>query len=193
MTQTDGDRQPRVRSRTASRVAAVQALFQIEQGNESPERVINQFMRHRLGTSASEQCAYAEGQVPDADARLFGIVVRGAMARQDRIDALLHDILPASWPLARLDPVLRAIMHAAGGEMTGADPVPARVIINEYMDIAHGFLAGDEPRMLNGVLDALSRRINDPTGPVADADGVETIVVDEEAPTTDAAPDTRPA
>jgi len=172
----------------------VQALFQIEQGNESPERVINQFMRHRLGTSASEQCAYADGQVPDADARLFGIVVRGAMARQDRIDAFLHDILPASWPLARLDPVLRAIMHAAGGEMTGADPVPARVIINEYMDIAHGFLAGDEPRMLNGVLDALSRRINDPVAPVADTDGVETVAVDEEeVPAADAAPDTRPA
>ncbi|ATU73357.1 transcription antitermination factor NusB [Komagataeibacter rhaeticus] len=162
MTQTDGDRQPKVRSRTASRVAAVQALFQIEQAGESPEHVINQFNRHRLGTSVVQDGSYAEGQVPDADARLFGIVVRGAVARQERIDGLLHEILPASWPLARLDPVLRAIMHAAGGEMTGADPVPARVIINEYMDIAHGFLAGDEPRMLNGVLDALSRRLQEP-------------------------------
>ncbi|GAN97245.1 transcription antitermination factor NusB [Komagataeibacter europaeus NBRC 3261] len=192
MTQTDGDRQHKVRSRTASRVAAVQALFQIEQGNESPERVINQFMRHRLGTSASDQCHYAEGHVPDADARLFGIVVRGAMARQDRIDALLHDILPASWPLARLDPVLRAIMHAAGGEMTGADPIPARVIINEYMDIAHGFLAGDEPRMLNGVLDALSRRISEPAAPVTDA-ADETVAVADDAPVADATPDSKPA
>jgi len=182
MTQTDGDRQPnKVRSRTASRVAAVQALFQIEQGNESPDSVINQFNRHRLGTSASEQCTYAEGQVPDADARLFGIVVRGAMARQDRIDALLHEILPASWPLARLDPVLRAIMHAAGGEMTGGDPIPARVIINEYMDIAHGFLAGDEPRMLNGVLDALSRRLKEPATP-AQAETDTTVVEDAATP-----------
>ncbi|GBQ48021.1 hypothetical protein KOEU_14650 [Komagataeibacter europaeus] len=192
MTQTDGDRQHKVRSRTASRVAAVQALFQIEQGNESPERVINQFMRHRLGTSASDQCDYAEGHVPDADARLFGIVVRGAMARQDRIDALLHDILPASWPLARLDPVLRAIMHAAGGEMTGADPIPARVIINEYMDIAHGFLAGEEPRMLNGVLDALSRRISEPAAPVTDA-ADETVAVADDAPVADATTDSKPA
>ncbi|GBQ44814.1 transcription antitermination factor NusB [Komagataeibacter sucrofermentans] len=177
MTQTDGDRQPKVRSRTASRVAAVQALFQIEQGHEGAEQVINQFNRHRLGGAGSE---YAEGQVPEADARLFGIVVRGAMARQERIDALLHEILPASWPLARLDPVLRAIMHAAGGEMLAADPAPARVIINEYMDIGHGFLAGDEPRMLNGVLDALSRRVNEPA-PAATVEAVQE-VVDEEAP-----------
>ncbi|GAB6968098.1 transcription antitermination factor NusB [Komagataeibacter kakiaceti JCM 25156] len=184
MTQTDGDRQPRVRSRTASRVAAVQALFQIEQSSENPDHVINQFTRHRLGTSASSRCDYAEGQVPDADARLFAMVVRGAMARQDRIDALLHEILPASWPLARLDPVLRAIMHAAGGEMTGsADPVPARVVINEYMDIAHGFLAGDEPRMLNGVLDALSRRLKEPA-PAAVASAPE-----EAAPVVTDAPD----
>ncbi|MCE2566084.1 transcription antitermination factor NusB [Komagataeibacter sp. FNDCF1] len=174
MTQTDGDRQPRVRSRTASRVAAVQALFQIEQGGESPDHVINQFNRHRLGTSVGHDCSYAEGQVPDADARLFSIVVRGAVARQERIDGLLHEILPPSWPLARLDPVLRAIMLAAGGEMTGADPVPARVIINEYMDIAHGFLAGDEPRMLNGVLDALSRRVDEPARPAEPAAGVDT-------------------
>ena len=176
MTQTDGDRQPKVRSRTASRVAAVQALFQIEQGNENPESVISQFTRHRLGTSVSSQCDYADGQVPDADARLFAIVVRGAVARQERIDALLNEILPASWPLARLDPVLRAIMHAAGGEMTGsADPVPARVIINEYMDIGHGFLAGDEPRMLNGVLDALSRRVNEPAAPVPAQDAASDV------------------
>ncbi|KAB8123296.1 transcription antitermination factor NusB [Komagataeibacter medellinensis] len=168
MTQTDGDRQSKVRSRTASRVAAVQALFQIEIGGESPEHVINQFNRHRLATSAVPECSYAEGQVPDADGRLFGIVVRGAVARQGRIDGLLHEILPPSWPLARLDPVLRAIMHAAGGEMTAAEPTPARVIINEYMDIAHGFLAGDEPRMLNGVLDALSRRVNESETPVAE-------------------------
>ena len=168
MTQTDGDRQPKVRSRTASRVAAVQALFQIELGGESPDHVINQFNRHRLGTSAAPECSYAEGQVPDADARLFAIVVRGAVARQARIDGLLHELLPPTWPLARLDPVLRAIMHAAGGEMTAAELTPARVIINEYMDIAHGFLAGDEPRMLNGVLDALSRRVSEPDAPVTD-------------------------
>ncbi|POF64035.1 transcription antitermination factor NusB [Novacetimonas maltaceti] len=159
MTQTgETPRGGRNRSRTASRVGAVQALFQIEQAGDNAEAVVSQFTRHRLATGDAAS-GYAEGLVPDADVRLFTAIVRGSVARQKEIDAMVVDVLPSSWPMERLDPVLRALLRAAGGELTAQDPAPSRVIINEYMDVAHGFFSGDEPRMLNGVLDAMSRRI----------------------------------
>ncbi|PYD76660.1 transcription antitermination factor NusB [Novacetimonas pomaceti] len=160
MTQTGADAPTggRNRSRTASRVGAVQALFQIEQAGDNPETVVSQFTRHRLA-SGDAPSEYAEGQVPDADVRLFTAIVRGSVARREQIDAMVMDVLPSSWPMERLDPVLRALLRAAGGELTAADPAPSRVIINEYMDVAHGFFSGEEPRMLNGVLDTMARRI----------------------------------
>ncbi|MBE7619969.1 transcription antitermination factor NusB [Gluconacetobacter entanii] len=163
----------RNRSRTASRVGAVQALFQIEQAGDNAEAVVSQFTRHRLATGKASS-GYAEGLVPDADVRLFTAIVRGSVARQKEIDAMVVDVLPSSWPMERLDPVLRALLRAAGGELTAQDPAPSRVIINEYMDVAHGFFSGDEPRMLNGVLDAMSRRIAGgeaaPATPAADGE-----------------------
>ncbi|GBQ32222.1 transcription antitermination factor NusB [Gluconacetobacter sacchari] len=154
----------RTRSRTASRVAVVQALFQIEQGEDTPEAVIGQFLRHRLLATpdADQDAAYEDGRVPEADIRLFEQVARSAVAGRERIDALIVDVLPPSWPVGRLDPVLRALLRAAGGELTVVDGVPTRVVINEYLDIAHGFFSGDEPKMVNGVLDALARRLRAP-------------------------------
>lgn len=148
----------RTRPRTAARVGAVQALFQSEQGPESPESVIDQFVRHRLG-ELPDSGGYEEGRVPDADVALFGRIVRTAVAEQDRLDAMISDALPEEWPLGRLDPVLRALLRAAGGEFTMADGPPGRVVINEYLDVANGFFSGDEPRMVNGLLDRLGRQL----------------------------------
>jgi transcription antitermination protein NusB len=147
---------PKSRARTASRVAAVQALFQSEQAQESPEAVIDQFVRHRLG-QWSGTGGFEEGRVPEAEAPLFARIVRAAVAQQDTIDRMLVAALPADWPLSRIDPVLRALMRAGGAELGMADGPPAKVVINEYLDVAHGFFAGDEPRMANGVLDRLAR------------------------------------
>jgi transcription antitermination protein NusB len=149
-------RRPRPRGRTASRVAAVQALFQSEQGQESPEAVIDQFVRHRLGELPGTG-GYEEGRVPQAEVPLFARIVRSAVAQQDAIDRMLAEALPADWPLARIDPVLRALMRAGGAELAMTDGPPAKVVINEYLDVAHGFFTGDEPRMANGVLDRLAR------------------------------------
>ncbi len=151
----------RGRPRTASRVAAVQALFQGEQAQESLETVIDQFVRHRLGTPPGSDDAegYASGRVPEADVALFARIVRAATHEQDRIDALLVEILPPEWPLGRLDPVLRALLRAGGGELAMTDGAPARVVINEYLDVAHGFFVGDEPRMANGVLNRMARQL----------------------------------
>ncbi len=148
--------QDRPRTRTASRVAAVQALFQSEQAQENPETVIDQFVRHRLGDTALEH-GYEDGRVPDAEVPLFASIVRAAVRQQDTIDAMLTDALPADWPLARIDPVLRALLRAAGAELASTTGVPVKVVINEYMDIARGFFAGPEPGLANAVLDRLAR------------------------------------
>jgi N utilization substance protein B len=148
--------QARPRTRTASRVAAVQALFQSEQAQENPETVIDQFIRHRLGETAAEH-GYEDGRIPDAEVPLFAQIVRGAVRQQDAIDAMVTEALPAEWPLARIDPVLRALLRAGGAELTAIGGVPAKVVINEYLDIARGFFIGPEPGLANAVLDRLAR------------------------------------
>jgi N utilization substance protein B len=149
-------RRPPGRGRTASRVAAVQALFQSEQAGDSPETVIDQFVRHRLGALPGSN-GFEEGRVPDAEVPLFAQVVRTAVAQQDRLDGMVASVLPPDWPIGRLDPVLRALIRAGAAELWMPDGAPAKVVINEYLDIAHGFFAGEEPRMANGVLDRLAR------------------------------------
>jgi len=147
---------PRRRPRTASRVAAVQALFQSEQGPENPETVIDQFVRHRLGELPGTG-GFEDGRVPDAEVPLFARIVRSAVRPQATIDRMLADALPADWPLARIDPVLRALMRAGAAELATAEGPPAKVVINEYLDVARGFFEGAEPGMANAVLDRLAR------------------------------------
>ena len=156
----------RGRPRTAARVAAVQALFQSEQGPTSPETVIDEFIRHRLGALPGTG-GFEDGRAPEADVRLFAQIVRSATLRQDEIDRLLVEALPAEWPLGRLDPVLRAVMRAGGAELLMADGAPAKVVINEYLDVSHGFFDGDEPRMANGVLDHLAHLLRAAEFPAA--------------------------
>ena len=142
------------RPRTGARVAAVQALYQSEQTGESAEAIIQQFNAHRIGGG------YEEGGVPEADRPLFGTIVRTAAKHGDRLDGLIASHLDPDWPMARLDPVLRALLRAACAEFAeGGGQPPARVVINEYLDIAHGFFGGEEPRFANGVLDALARAL----------------------------------
>ncbi|WP_428488714.1 transcription antitermination factor NusB [Rhodopila sp.] len=153
-------RLPKTRTRTASRVAAVQALFQAEQAGDNAEAVIEQFVRHRLGVLAGQD-GFEDGRIPDAEVPLFSRVVREAVRRQDVIDPLLVDALPADWPLGRIDPVLRALMRAGAAELSMTDGPPAKVVINEYLDIARGFFTGPEPGLANAVLDRLARSLRE--------------------------------
>ena len=146
------------RPRTASRVAAVQALFQSDQTGDNPETVIDQFVRHRLG-AAEGQDGFEDGRIPDAEVKLFSRVVRETVRRQDAIDPMLVDALPDDWPLSRIDPVLRALLRAGAAELSMTDGPPSRVVINEYLDIARGFFTGPEPGMVNAVLDRLARSL----------------------------------
>ena len=83
--------------------------------------------------------------------------MRTAVLQQDDIDRMLAEALPADWPMARLDPVLRALLRAGGGRaVDDRRRRPRGCVINEYLDVAHGFFTGDEPRMVNGVLDRLA-------------------------------------
>ncbi len=141
--------------RTNARVAAVQALFQSEQSGESAETVIDQFVRHRIGNDSFE-----EGSIPEADVVLFARIARTASQQQDTTDALITEHLPADWPMHRIDPVLRNLLRAAVAELwLEHDNAPARSIISDYLDIAHGFFEGDEPRMANAILDRIARKL----------------------------------
>ena len=144
----------------------MQALYQSEQTGESAEAVIDQFIRHRIGTvpgPKGDGGGFEDGRVPEADVPLFAAIVRKTAQNGETVDRLVAEHLDRDWPMARLDPVLRALLRAAcaelwGGPEGGKQP-PGRVVINEYLDIAHGFFAGEEPRFANGVLDALARTL----------------------------------
>jgi N utilization substance protein B len=151
-------RTPKPRTRTASRLAAVQALFQAEQAGDSPETVIDQFVRHRLGAVPGE-IGFEDGRVPDAEVPLFAAIVRAAERQRETIETMLIAALPVDWPIARIDPVLRAVLRAGAAELAMADGPPPRVVINEYLDVARGFFAGAEPGMANAVLDRLARQL----------------------------------
>jgi len=143
------------RPRTGARVAAVQALFQSEQSGETAETVLDQFIRHRLGAGGAEG-GFEDGMAPEADARLFARIVRGAAANGDALDEAIRTLLAKEWTLERIDPVLRALLRAAGAELMEPREPPARVVINEYLDVAAGFLDAEATRFANGVLDALA-------------------------------------
>jgi N utilization substance protein B len=151
----------RTSARTLARVAAVQALYQSEHAGESAETVIDQFVRFRFGAipgpSGRNEDGLEEGRVPDAHVPLFGRIVRVAVEQQDTLDAMIAEAIPPTWPLARLDPVLRALLRAGAAELWMADGPPARVAINEYVDVAHGFLQPEAVQMVNAVMDRLAR------------------------------------
>lgn len=141
------------RRRTASRLAAVQALYQIELAGVSPATAVVEFSRHNLADGDGEE-GFGE-----QDERLFAELVEGTSARRADIDRGLVAALTPDWPLERLEIILRAILRAGAYELLARPDVPARVVINEYLDIAHAFFTGKEPALVNGVLDRLARTL----------------------------------
>ncbi len=138
------------RRRSVARLAAVQALYQIDLSGAKPEAVIAEFLKHRLGREIDGE-HYGE-----ADTALFGDIVRGTVEHQADLDRAISAALTPDWPLDRLETVLRAILRAGAYELMARGDVPARVAISEYLDIAHAFFAGKEPGLVNGVLDSLA-------------------------------------
>lgn len=149
---------PAGRPRTGARVAAVQALFQSEHTGESAETVAQQFIRHRIGTGEGD-AAFEDGGVPLAHIPLFEAILKGAASRAEESDAAIRAHLQKDWTLERLDPVLRAALRAAAAELLGGAEPPARVVINEYLDVVRGFLDEETARFANGVLDAMAHAL----------------------------------
>jgi transcription antitermination protein NusB len=153
-TETEHRQRAGSRRRSVARLAAVQALYQLEANREAnPESVVREFARHRFGQEIDGD------QLGEADSELFADIVRGAAADQERLDPLISTALTPDWPLQRLDSVLRAILRAGAFELVHRRDVPPRVSISEYTTIAHAFFTGKEPGLANGVLDHLARAL----------------------------------
>jgi len=141
------------RKRTAARLAAVQALYQMEMAGAAADAVIEEFLAHRLGPGAPRE----EPDFGEADRLLFAELTRGAAAEREALDRAIAAALTPDWPLARLEAVLRAILRVGAYELAHRRDVPPEIAINEYVDIAHAFFAGKEPGLVNGVLDRIAR------------------------------------
>ena len=139
------------RPRTAARLTAVQGLYQMELAGTDITEVIAQFTAHRFGDDT-------EGGAPEGtDRQFFADLLRGVVRRQKDVDPMIDAKLATGWRLARLDAILRAILRAGAFELIERREIPAKVVISQYVDVAKDFFDGDEPKVVNGVLDKLAR------------------------------------
>lgn len=137
--------------RSAARLYAVQALFQMEQSAQTVDQIKTEFMEHRFGAS------YEGDEMAEGDPDHFARVMEDAVNYQAPIDQMTDRGLVAKWPIARIDPTIRALFRAAGAELR--DPsTPPKVVISEYVDVARAFFPdGKEPAFVNAVLDHMAR------------------------------------
>jgi len=143
----------RGKRRSAARLAAVQALYQLDIAGGGAEAVVGEFNRYRFG---GEQ----EGvKLIEADPALFGELVLGATGRRDEIDAALTRALDAGWDLSRLDLLARAILRAGAFEILMRPDIDPPLTISEYVDVAKSFFERREPGLINGILDRLAREV----------------------------------
>ena len=140
-------------ARSQARLAAVQALYQMDMAGTDLAEVIDEFATHRIGELAEERT------VAGADPEHFARILHGVVRRQKELDPVIDGQLASGWRLVRVDAILRAILRAGAFELMEEADVPPRVVINEYVNVAHAFFSGDEPRVVNGVPDGLARKL----------------------------------
>ena len=141
----------RSKARSAARLAAVQALYQLDMEATAMAQLLDEFHRHRLG-------AEIEGdQYAQAEVAFFDDVVQGVSARRDEIDLLLADKLATGWKLERLDKTLLQVLRAGTFELLARADVPIGTVISEYVDVAHAFFEPREAKFVNGLLDAVAK------------------------------------
>ena len=139
------------RMKSAARLYAVQALFQMEHSSQTVDQVRLEFLDHRFGES------YEGDEMQEGDSDLFTTVIETAVNYQAPIDQMTDRALVAKWPIARIDPTLRALFRAAGAEFRDQS-TPPKVVIVEYVDVARAFFPeGKEPSFVNAVLDHMAR------------------------------------
>jgi len=143
----------RARSRSAARLAAVQALYQQEMEQTPLPRLLDEFHQHRLGATIEDE-TYA-----DAEVDFFDDLVRGVDARREEIDSAIAAKLASGWSLDRLDRPMRQILRAGAYELIARIDVPTATVISEYVDVADAFYAKREKGFVNGLLDSVAKAV----------------------------------
>ncbi|TAK98996.1 MAG: transcription antitermination factor NusB [Rhodospirillaceae bacterium] len=160
----DGSAPSRAVACNTGRLAAVQALYQIEATQEAPERVIADFLAGRTGgvvmTDDPETAQELTVSLPDFDAETFITLVRTVQTRGAEIDGMIRSALSPEWPWDRMEMIVKAILRAAIAELLARTDVPVKVTMSEFIDVAHAFYDGAEPRMVNAVVDRVARALD---------------------------------
>jgi N utilization substance protein B len=145
-----GDR--KANRRGAARLAAVQALYQMDVGGSGINDVLAEFESHWIGNEVEGE------QYLPAEEAFFRDIVSGVVRDQAKLDPVIDEALSKGWPLQRIEAILRAVMRAGAYELEHRRDIPARVVVSEYVDVAHAFVEGDETGMVNAVLDLIARQ-----------------------------------
>lgn len=140
-------------SRSAARLASVQALYQMDMEKIGIARLLNEFHAHRLGQEIED------AQYADSDADFFDDVVSGVDARRAEIDGLVDAKLGAQWKMERLDKTMLQILRCGTYELIARPDVPTATVINEYLDVAHAFFDKKDAKFVNGLLDAVAKDV----------------------------------
>ena len=141
------------RSRSAARLAAVQALYQHTMEKTPVAQLLHEFHQHRLGAEIEDE------QYAEADVAFFDDVVKGTTARLAEIDGLIEGKLAEGWSLGRIDRTLHQILRAGTYELLARPDVPVGSVINEYLDVAHAFFDAKDTRFANGLLDGIAKEV----------------------------------
>jgi len=155
-TSENNDKMNGSNARSAARLAAVQALYQLRVDKDTnPKKVVAEFLNHRFGLEV-------EGDLyNEADAEFFKDLVTGTTERVADVDDAIRGALSEKWSLERLELLVLSILRAGTYELMARVDVPTKVIINEYVDVAHAFFAQTEPGFINGVLDRISKSLRE--------------------------------
>src|SRR5262245_23562218 len=139
--------------RGAARLAAVQALYQMDIASTGLNDILAEFESHWIGREVEGE------QYLPAEAAFFRDVVGGVVREQRKLDPLIDDALARTWPLKRIEAILRAVLRAGAYELDHRRDVPARVVVSEYVDVANAFVEREETGMVNAVLDQIARKL----------------------------------
>ncbi|CAN5126445.1 hypothetical protein BH09PSE3_BH09PSE3_20950 [soil metagenome] len=166
----------RSKSRSAARLAAVQALYQLEMEQTPLVSLLHEFHQHRLGATIGDD------EYNEAEFDFFDDLVKGVDARRGEIDKHIIALLASGWTMDRLDRPMRAILRAGTYELLARNDVPVKSVINEYVDVADAFYAKREKGFVNGLLDGMAKRVRPttehPATPDRSSNGKETVMTD---------------
>ncbi|MEM7689393.1 MAG: transcription antitermination factor NusB [Pseudomonadota bacterium] len=149
---------PRSQARSTARLAAVQALYQMQMEGTALNKLLDEFHQHRLGREIDDE-DHGDATYADAEVEFFDDLVRGVEARRGEIDELLLARLSDGWTLTRLDKTMLQVLRAGAYELLARADVPKAAAISEYVDVAKAFFDDREAKFVNGILDAVAKQV----------------------------------